>query len=107
MAGEARSASLGRAAVPCSWRQPFHFAEWSVLPLTDALGKLSLLLMLLKMRSCKAVSWHLPSSCMVTRMVLNPYTSYEEMVPICRMVLEKDPKVVCHRDGFKLAPLDA
>ena len=39
-------------------------------------------------------------------MVLNPYSSYEEMITICRMVLEKDPRVVCQRDGFKLTPLE-
>ena len=40
------------------------------------------------------------------RTVLNPYTSYEEMGPICRMIVQKDPQVVCQRDGFKLAPLE-
>ena len=42
----------------------------------------------------------------IVRMVLNPYSSYEEMVPICRMVLQKSPQVVCQRDGFKLSPLE-
>ena len=37
-------------------------------------------------------------------MVLNPYTDYAEMLEICRMVLEKEPKVVAQRDGFKLSP---
>mmetsp|Transcript_58702 Transcript_58702/g.137454 ORF Transcript_58702/g.137454 Transcript_58702/m.137454 type:complete len:438 (-) Transcript_58702:229-1542(-) len=39
-------------------------------------------------------------------MALNPYSSYDEMLPICRMMVEKEPNVVCLRDGFKLSALD-
>eukprot|EP00434_Breviolum_minutum_P025955 symbB.v1.2.022947.t1/scaffold2067.1/size90749/7 len=35
-------------------------------------------------------------------MVLNPYTALSEMAQICRMVISKDPQVVCLRDGFKM-----
>lgn len=39
-------------------------------------------------------------------MVLNPYTSYEEMAKISRMVIEKEPRVVCARDGFKMTAFE-
>lgn len=54
--------------------------------------------------ACPSISQNGASALLL--MVLNPYSSYEEMVPICRMVLQKSPQVVCQRDGFKLSPLD-
>jgi hypothetical protein len=41
------------------------------------------------------------------RMILNPYTGFEEMSRICPMVIQKDPQVVCQRDGFKMTPFAA
>lgn len=39
-------------------------------------------------------------------MILNPYTGFEEMSRICPMVIQKDPQVVCQRDGFKMTPFN-
>ena len=37
--------------------------------------------------------------------VMNPYTSYQELLPIFRSMLEKDPGCSTVKDGFKLLPL--
>ena len=93
-AGETRFASLGCAAVPGGWCHSFHLAKWGICSVADSCRK-----------SCvgEACAANIGPD---VRMVLNPYSSYEEMITICRMVLEKDPRVVCQRDGFKLTPLE-
>lgn len=37
--------------------------------------------------------------------ILNPYTSYEELLPIFQAMLERDPGCSTIKDGFKLLPL--